>query len=71
MLERVTNEQLFDEICNQLNLDSSINVLSYTLLAKIKRLRIVNGVDSLRGIEKLVNLEYLEIVGQEDSTNIF
>lgn len=70
MLERVTNERLFNEICSQLKIDNSVNVLSYTLLSKIKKLRL-NNIDSLKGIEKIVDLEYLEIVGKEDSTNIF
>lgn len=70
MLERKENPKLFEEIENSLKINGNLSVLSDSLLQRVKSLRL-NDVDSLKGIEKLVNLESLEIIGKEDSTNIF
>lgn len=70
MLERRENPQLFDEIVRDYNLSSVTNTISDSILSKITHLRL-DKIDSLKGIEKLENLIELEIVGKEDSTNIF
>ena len=70
MLERRENPKLFEEIETSLNINGNLSVLSDSLLMRVKSLRL-NDIDSLKGIEKLTNLENLEIVGKEDSTNIF
>jgi len=70
MLERKENLKLFEEIETSLNINGNLSILSDSLLMRVKSLRI-NDIDSLKGIEKLVNLESLEIIGKEDSTNIF
>ena len=70
MLKREDNIELFDEICSNLMISSNANYFDDAFLRKIKSLKI-DDIRSLKGIEKLINLEYLEIVGKEDSTNIF
>lgn len=70
MLERKENPELFEQIETSLNINGNLSVLSDSLLSRIKSLKL-DHIDSLKGIEKLINLEYLEIVGKEDSTNIF
>lgn len=70
MLERKENPKLFEEIEINLNINGNLSVLSDSLLMRIKSLKLDN-IDYLKGIEKLINLESLEIIGKEDSTNIF
>ena len=70
MLRREENIRLFDAICSNLNINNDCNCFDNALLRKITSLKI-DSIKSLRGIEKLINLEYLEIEGKEDSTNIF
>ena len=69
MLRREENKELFDTICEENNIFNS-NCLDDSFLSEIKSLTI-ESIKTLKGIEKLVNLETLEIIGQEDSTNIF
>lgn len=70
MLERKENPELFEQIEISLNIMGNLSVLPDSLLSRIKSLKL-DHIESLKGIEKLTNLEYLEIVGKEDSTNIF
>lgn len=70
MLERKENEKLYDSINNMLVDKNTSNIFDDAFLNKITYLKI-NDIDTLKGIEKLNNLEVLEIVGKEDSTNIF
>ena len=70
MLKREENVELFEAINHNLMIRSNSNYFDDALLSKITSLKIDN-IKSLKGLEKLVNLEYLEIVGKEDSTNIF
>ena len=70
MLKREENIKLFDSINNMLVVKNTSNVFDDALLSKITYLRL-DDIDTLKGIEKLINLEMLEIVGKEDSTNIF
>ena len=70
MLERKENPELFEQIETSLNINGNLSILTDSLLLRVKSLKL-DHVDSLKGIEKLTNLEYLEIVGKEDSTNIF
>jgi len=70
MLERKENPKLFEEIESNLMINGNLSVLSDSLLMRIKSLKL-KDIDYLKGIEKLVNLESLEIIGKEDSTNIF
>ena len=70
MLERKENPELFEQIVMNFNFPGNLSVLSDSVLSRIASLRL-NHIESLKGLEKLVNLEHLEIVGKEDSTNIF
>lgn len=70
MLKREDNIKLFEAIYRNLMIGENLTFFDDSILSKIKSLKI-DSIDSLKGIEKLVNLEYLEIVGKEDSTNIF
>ena len=70
MLKREKNIKLFDSINNMLVARNTSNVFDDTFLSKITYLRI-DDIDTLKGIEKLINLEMLEIVRKDDSTNIF
>jgi len=70
MLKREDNIELFDAISHNLMIRVNSNYFDDALLSKITALKI-DSIESLKGLEKLVNLEYLEIIGKEDSTNIF
>ena len=70
MLRREDNIELFDAICANLLIDNKTRCFNDEILSDIKELKI-DEIKTLKGIEQLVNLEYLEIVGKEDSTNIF
>ena len=70
MLRKEENLELFEAISQNLMIKSNSDCFDDAFLSKINVLKIDN-VKSLKGLEKLVNLEYLEIVGKEDSTNIF
>ena len=70
MLKRDDNIELFEAINHSLMIRSDSNCFDDAFLSKITSLKIDN-IKSLKGLEKLVNLEELEIVGKEDSTNIF
>ncbi len=70
MLRREDNIELFDAICGKLLIDNKSGCFNDEILSQIKELNI-NEIKTLKGIEQLVNLEYLDIVGKEDSTNIF
>lgn len=69
MFKREENIKLFDCISKMLANNNS-NVFNDALLGKITYLKL-EDIDSLKGIEKIKNLERLEIIGKEDSTNIF
>ncbi len=70
MLEKKENIKLFNAICQNYNINQNINSFSDDFLSQITSLKI-EDIDTLKGIEKLKNLNYLEIEGKEDSTNIF
>ena len=70
MLRKEENIELFNAICSSLGIDNRLDFFDDALLYGVKSLKIDN-INSLKGIEKLVNLESLEIVGKEDSTYIF
>lgn len=70
MLRREDNIELFDAICSNLLIENKPRCFDDELLKSISALKIDN-IKSLNGLEQLENLEYLEIVGKEDSTNIF
>lgn len=70
MLRREDNIELFDAICSNLFIEDIPKCFDDAFLARIRNLKIDN-IKSLKGLEQLVNLELLEIVGKEDSTNIF
>ena len=61
MLKREENKELFDALCDNFNIKSNSTSFDDPFLSEIKSLKIDN-IKSLKGIEKLVNLEYLEIV---------
>ena len=70
MLRREDNVELFDAICTSRIIENKYGYFNDEDLAKIKELKI-DEIKTLKGIEKLINLESLDIVGREDSTNIF
>ena len=70
MLKREENIELFEAINNSLLVRNESSYFDDVFLSKIKSLKLDN-IKSLKGIEKLENLEYLDIIGKEDSTNIF
>ena len=70
MLRREDNVELFDAICSNLFVEDKPKCFDDAILKSIRNLKIDN-IKSLKGLEQLVNLELLEIVGKEDSTNIF
>lgn len=70
MLKREENVELFDSICSNYMIREDVSFFDDFFLEKIKTLKI-DSIKTLNGIQKLKNLEILEIVGKEDSTNIF